>query len=69
MVMRPYDPYRDYMPQECVPLNFTVLMEKKFISVTGNARFLVYFQLILVSSGNVISIDIPADFSARMLQC
>jgi hypothetical protein len=25
--------------------------------------------LILVSSGNVISIDIPADFSARMLQC
>lgn len=42
------------------PYNFNDFHEKKIISVTGNAGFLVCFQLISVSSGNVISIDILA---------
>lgn len=43
-------------------LNLTILMTfmNKFISVTGNAGFLVCFQLISASSGNVISMDILA---------
>ena len=46
----------------CFFLNLTVLMTslKKYIIITGNVGFLVCFQLISVSSRNVISIDILA---------
>lgn len=45
-----------------MPLSLPILMAflKNFITVTGNAGFLVYFQLISVSSGNVMGIDILA---------